>query len=166
VGASSPDRRCAHKPIPALLDLCNLNRPTSRSSTAGSRRNVRPILEVTGRLCADTRDWVVHHINGPRRSPRPPLYPTNQALRRRAAPVVRAWVGVSFSFFPGTGNNRLGCRLSPPARRFGFAAVPVSCVRLRLSALIRSSTGAGVAICFGLTGRPFIFASISSRSAS
>ena len=47
------------------------------------------------------------------------------------------------------------------ALRLGFAA-PVSRARLRFNAAIRSSTG-GAAICFGLIGRPFIFASIIKR---
>jgi tetratricopeptide (TPR) repeat protein len=76
-------------------------------------------------------------------------------------------VGVSVSFFfPDTGNSKLVCRRSAAALRFGFVSAAASCARLRLSALIKSSTGAGGEICLGVTGRPFIFASISSRSAS
>jgi hypothetical protein len=57
------------------------------------------------------------------------------------------------------GDRRRFCDLASRPRR-------VSCARLRFSAAIKSTTGRGGAISLGLTGRPLIFASINSRSAS
>jgi hypothetical protein len=50
--------------------------------------------------------------------------------------------------------------------RFGFALWPVSWTRLRFSAVIRSTTALGLPVGFDLLGKPRIFASINSRSAS
>ena len=73
---------------------------------------------------------------------------------------------------PATGNNKVACRRSG-AVLFAFLRAPsarleadASCARLRFKVAIKSMMGGGAAISLGLTGSPFILASISSRKAS
>src|SRR5215467_13771853 len=92
-------------------------------------------------------------------------------LRRLAAGVAGAAAGFRFRP-PATGNNKVAWRRSD-AVLFAFVRAPavrfeagVCCARLRFKAAIKSMAGGGAAISLGLTGSPFILASISSRKAS
>src|SRR5215471_348933 len=92
-------------------------------------------------------------------------------LRRLEAGVAGAAAGFRFRP-PATGNNKVAWRRSG-AVLFAFFRAPslrleaaASCARLRFKAAIKSMTGGGAAIPVGLTGSPFILASISSRKAS
>src|ERR1051325_1161150 len=73
-------------------------------------------------------------------------------LRLGAAEADRDAVAV-FGL-PSTGSRRFAWRRSPAALRFGFAAPPVSCARLRFNAVMRSMTGDGVEVGLAFTGNP------------
>src|SRR5215472_8020176 len=92
-------------------------------------------------------------------------------LRRLEAGVAGAAAGFRFRP-PATGNNKVAWRRSG-AVLFAFLRAPAlrfeaggSCARLRFKAAIKSMTGGGPTISFGLTVSPFILASMSSRKAS
>ena len=93
------------------------------------------------------------------------LLPPAQAFRRRCGGAFAGAVAAVSFFLPDTGSSMLVCLRSEAALRLGVSGV-VSCARLRLSAAIRSTTGGGDTMRFGLTGKPLIFAAINSRSAS
>src|ERR1700730_16637032 len=95
-----------------------------------------------------------------------------QAFLRPLVATVAGSVARSSFFFrpPDTGSSNALWRRSGAALARFLVLAPFaaggSCTRLRFKAVIRSMTGAGVEISRGLIGRPLIFASISSRSAS